>query len=331
MPIHYISALRVLATFLVILIHASTGYLNHFESASFNWNYANVLNSFSRFSIPLFVMISGALLLAKKENLLVFYKRRLVKIFIPFVIWTLIYLIYHFYRYTPFSVLPLSQVIDTSIQKIMHGSSAHLWFLYMIVGLYLAIPFLRMIVHQASQNEIILFILLWTVSLLVMNKEFNKYLPTIDLTTFSGYMGYLFLGYFLAKTEFNGPWWFYLVLAIAIGTLNTWGTLNLSINFSKYTPTFYGYLGINNAILAAAVFLLFKAIIQKPLPRWLLTIDSHSFGIYLVHIIILNAIHPLVTLPVIWKIPVATLSTLALCLFFCVIIRKLPGGKYLTG
>ena len=317
MPIPYISALRVLATVLVILIHASTGYLNRFDPTNFAWNYANTINSFSRFSIPLFVMISGALLLGKKENILDFYKRRLVKICVPFAIWTLIYVIYYFYRYTPFNVLPLSQIVGTSIEKILHGASAHLWFLYMIVGLYLAIPFLRMIVHQANQRELILFIMLWATSLLVMNKEFNKYLPTVDLTAFSGYLGYLFLGF--------------LILAITIGILNTWGTVVVSNNAGTYTPTFYNYLGINNALFAASIFLFFKEIIKKPLPRWTKQIDKHSFGIYLVHIIVLNFVHPLISLPVIWKIPVVTICTLVLCLAVCIIIRKLPAGKYITG
>lgn len=331
MPIPYISALRVLATILVILIHASTGYLNHFDAKAFNWNYANTLNSFSRFSIPIFVMISGALLLGKKENTLDFYKKRLAKICIPFAIWTLIYLIYYFYRYTPFIVLPFPQVVETSIQKILHGASAHLWFLYMIVGLYLAIPFLRMIVHQASQNEMVLLLALWAASLLIMNNEFNSYLPAVDLTVFSGYIGYLFLGYFLAKKDFNVSWWLLLVLAVAVGVLNTWGTFLLSSRAETYTPTYYNYLGVNNALLSAVVFLFFKSVVKKPLPHWIHQIDTHSFGIYLVHIIILNFVHPLITLPVVWKIPAATICTLFLCLIFCMIVRKTPGGRYLVG
>jgi len=331
LPLHYISALRVLATFLVILIHASTGYLNQFNANDFNWNYANTLNSFSRFSVPLFVMISGALLLDKKEKTSAFYRKRLSKICIPFFVWSIIYLIYHFYRYTHFNVLPFSQVIDISIDKLMHGASAHLWFLYMIVGLYLAIPFLRMIIHQASDKEILLFIALWAVALLVMNKEFNKFLPTIDLTMFSGYLGYLVLGYFLRKVVVSAPWWTYLILAITIGLLNTWGSLTVSIQANAYTPTFYNYLGINNAILAALVFLLLKEMITGPLPQWIQQIDKHSFGIYLVHIIILNYVHPLITLPVIWKIPVATLLTLILSFMFCFTVRKIPYGRFITG
>src|SRR5690606_41179250 len=120
-------------------------------------------------------------LLDKKEKTSAFYRKRLSKICIPFFVWSIIYLIYHFYRYTHFNVLPFSQVIDISIDKLMHGASAHLWFLYMIVGLYLAIPFLRIIINQASDKEILFFISLWAVELQYMYIEYTKCLPPIDL------------------------------------------------------------------------------------------------------------------------------------------------------
>ncbi len=81
----YISILRIVAIFLVILIHSSSGYLNSNEFESFDWSYANWLNSFSRFAVPLFVVISGALLLQKDESTGQFYRKRLLKIVPPFL------------------------------------------------------------------------------------------------------------------------------------------------------------------------------------------------------------------------------------------------------
>jgi len=63
----YISVLRIIATIAVIAIHASSGYLNSTDIAGFDWKYANLINSFTRFSVPIFVMLSGALLLTKEE------------------------------------------------------------------------------------------------------------------------------------------------------------------------------------------------------------------------------------------------------------------------
>lgn len=329
--IHYISALRVTATFLVILIHSSTGYLNVFHAQEFDWNYANVLNSFSRFCVPLFVLISGALLLPKKEDSFVFYRKRMSRIVWPFIFWLLVYLVYYFYRYTNIDVLPLPRIVEISADKLLHGSSVHLWFLYMIIGLYLAVPFLQLIVNHASDKEVLLFVILWFVSLIVMDRTFYSYTPKIDFTFFAGYAGYMVLGYLLMKKQIKIPGVLLVALILLIGAGNTWGTWLLSSAANKYTPTLYNYLGPTNAVLASLVFLLFKNGIKQPLPNWLQWIDQHSFGIYLVHIIVLNYIHPLVELPTLWKIPVVSLMTLAVSMLLIKALRILPFGKTISG
>lgn len=329
--IHYISALRILATFLVILIHASTGYLNVFHAHSFDWNYANLLNSFSRFCVPLFVLISGALLLQKREEPLLFYKKRMSRILWPFLFWLLVYLVYYFYRYTQLDVLPLSRIIEISIDKLLHGPSAHLWFLYMIVGLYLAVPFLQILVHEVSDKTLLLFIALWFASLFMLEKSLYAYVPKIDLTFFSGYVGYMLLGYFLATRSVQIPNVVLLIIMVAIGLGNSCGTWFLSQAADRYTPTLYNYLGPTNAVLASAVFLVFKNSVQQPLPRPLQWIDQHSFGIYLVHILVLNYIHPLISWPTAWKIPVVSIITLGISLVLTFGLRKLPLGKTISG
>ena len=80
----YISYLRVIATVYVVLIHASTGFLVHFDATSFNWNYANWINAATRCAVPIFVTITGALLLPKEETTGAFYKKRFPKLFYPF-------------------------------------------------------------------------------------------------------------------------------------------------------------------------------------------------------------------------------------------------------
>lgn len=323
-PVHYISALRVMATFLVILIHASTGYLNQFSAYAFDWNYANVLNSFSRFCVPLFVMISGALLLPKKEETTTFYQKRMSKILWPFLFWIVIYLVYYFYRYTNFEVLPAQRVLEVCIDKVLHGPSAHLWFLYMIVGLYLAIPFLRLIVQAATDRDLILFIILWLASLLLANKSLYSYVPKIDLTFFSGYIGYLVLGYYLSTRQLRIGWPVCLLAFVILGLCALGGTWLLSHNAQRFSPALYNYLGINNALMASCLFLAFQKIITQPLPRWIQAVDLHSFGIYLVHILVLNYLHPLIELSTAWKIPAASLLTLAISFAIIYILRKVP-------
>lgn len=330
--LQYISYLRVLATFCVVVIHASTGYLNIFSANGFDWNYANVLHSFTRFSVPLFVMISGALLLPRQESFSVFYKKRMTRIVWPFLFWSLIYLVYYFYRYTNFEVLPLTRVGEIAADKLLHGTSVHLWYLYMILGVYLALPFVQRLVFTLSESELRWFLVLWFVALFVMNKRLVSYMPSLDLSFFFGYIGYLVLGYWLA---YRAPAVKVSVCVLAIlvlGGLTCWGTWLLSVQVQKYDSLLYGYLFPNNALLAASFFLLFKQLVKKPeLPAWLSFLDSYSFGIYLCHIIILNYIHPLVNLPTLWKIPAVSLVTVLLSALLILLIRKVPGGKYISG
>ncbi|WP_231560984.1 acyltransferase [Sphingobacterium sp. T2] len=178
-----ISYTRAVATVFVILIHASTGFLNRFHAEGFDWNFANWINAATRCSVPLFVMISGALLLSKEEETFSFYKKRLPKLCWPFVFWTVIYMIYYFYRYTHFSTLSSQKIIAIIQDKILHGANAHLWFMYMIIGMYLAIPFVKKIVRQASLREIELFLVLWAVAMFITNKFYYPY--TLRLTYLS--------------------------------------------------------------------------------------------------------------------------------------------------
>ncbi|GHE40982.1 acyltransferase [Sphingobacterium griseoflavum] len=329
--IPYLVTLRVLATFLVILIHASTGYLHTFSANSLDWSYANILNSMSRFSVPLFLLISGALLLDKKEDIFVFYQKRVTRILWPFLFWITVYLVYYFYRYTNVEVLPADRVLEISIEKILHGPSAHLWFLYMIIGVYLAIPFIRILVRHASEKEMYMLLSLWAASLLIMNKSYAAYMPKLDLSFFYGYAGYTVLGYMLAKKAFRVTNGTLAILIIVVILFNTYGTRLYSQSVHGFSPAFYGYLALNNALLASLVFLLCKNLLIKPPPAWLQALDRHSFGIYLVHIIVLNYVHPLVDLPTLYKIPVAALLTMLASFAIIFLLRKIPYGHYISG
>lgn len=333
----YLIYLRVIATVFVVLIHASTGFLYHIDTSAFDWNYANTINAATRCAVPIFVVISGSLLLQKNENIYIFYKKRLPKLFYPFVFWTLVYLIYYFYRYTNFGLLSTEKILSISLDKILHGANAHLWYLYMIIGLYIAIPFIRKIIVQSSIREIELFLLFWILAMCITNKAFYTVTPKLDLTFFSGYIGYLVLGYYLCIKRFrfsNKRLIFastYLLMVI-IGAI---GSYLLHQHTDKLNTFFYNYLLVTTALAAAALFLWIKECTRrtKTIPDWILIIDRYSFGIYLSHIIPLNFLHPLISVYVTtaWVIPLATMATIIASVIITFILRKLPYGKYISG
>lgn len=331
----YIIYLRVIATVFVVLIHASTGFLNHIDTNAFDWNYANWINAATRCSVPIFVAISGSLLLQKDENTLKFYKKRIPKLIYPFLFWTFVYLIYYFYRYTNFESLSLERILTITQDKILHGANAHLWYLYMIIGVYLTIPFLRKIITQSSIKEIELFLLFWLLAMFVSNKGLYTVMPKFDLTFFSGYVGYLVLGYYLTVKSFNKKRIIYILGYFLIIIIIGWGTYLLNQDGKKLNTFLYNYLFPTTALATTFLFLWIKAWKKdnNNTPKWIAIIDRYSFGIYLSHIIPLNFLHPLLSkyMGTAWGIPLATISTIIASVGITYLLRKIPFGRYVSG
>lgn len=135
--------IRAVAISLVVALHISA---NAFSAFGDYWHMYLIYDSLTRSCVPIFFMISGALLLKKNEPALVFYKKRLSKILIPLIFWSYIYLLYRKYYVGEYS-LSLSPV------SILSGPVYyHLWFLYSIVSVYIFIPMLRFYAIHASQQ-----------------------------------------------------------------------------------------------------------------------------------------------------------------------------------
>jgi len=94
-PMHlpWVDLIRVVAIYLVVVVHVSGQLTNIWgEIPNSQWLIADIYGGIARISVPLFFMISGYLLLPRSETLKDFYMRRMTKVLIPFVAWSLIYL-----------------------------------------------------------------------------------------------------------------------------------------------------------------------------------------------------------------------------------------------
>lgn len=209
--------LRIIAGVAVVVIHTTDPFVNKETLfGGFNWHIANILNSVSRVSVPLFIMISGALLLSKKEiEIVSFLKRRVVRIGIPLLFWSFIYLfVYHLPRLSP----------EFFVTAFASGKVEHLYFLIIMLGLYLISPVLTIFLRGASDREIkgiIIYAFIYSFLLSLM----HRIVPTINyqtnsLTLFIPYISYYLLGWYLKNHEYKGKVYKLFYLFVSLGLLN---------------------------------------------------------------------------------------------------------------
>lgn len=348
--------LRNLATIMVIGIHVAAP-VAHAEGADFNshwWWAGNFWNSLTRPAVPLFVMLSGYLLLGKDYPLPDFLKRRFSRVVIPAIFWMLVYCFYNFMAKG--SPATIGEALKSLLTGPVHY---HLWFIYLIIGLYLIYPVLRPWVRVASRQDFLYFFVMcclgtWVYKALAV---FAGMPAGIYFELFTNNCGYFVGGYYLgtfarvnapntlakdAAPESSRPPFFvpnYLPWAlIAVGTASTMlFTYGLNTFFwNKDTLVyFYDYLTPNVAVSAIGWFLLAKqAFDAQPLLPIERDFSAASFGIYFCHVLVMDwwgklgywhsMVHPFfIAVPL--TVMIAAMSFVAICL-----IRVLPGGTRIT-
>jgi surface polysaccharide O-acyltransferase-like enzyme len=273
--VQYANGLRTLAIMAVVMIHVVANLMA--VEISKTWWLANIIDSFARWSVPVFVMVSGALLLGKEEPLSIFFKKRASKIIIPFLFWTFFYEL--FKMRTQIDLFS----IETAIKNIYTGKAYyHLWFLYMIVGIYITTPIFRAIAHKTQ--ILFYFIVIWF--LLCLENTvfyFTSMHVGFKVGMFWGFAGYFLLGYLLAKIELSKK----LMMSIYAG-----GLLGIIITiFGTYWATsskgaldiyWFDYLAPNTVLVSMAVFVFFKQMFNVN-TRFISSFAAASFGIYLIH------------------------------------------------
>ncbi|WP_161569638.1 acyltransferase [Veronia nyctiphanis] len=302
--VFYLDLLRTAAILGVIAIHVTGYFVTNYQTyEGITWWVANVINSSSRFSIPMFLMLSGALLLNGKvaENPLALVKRRVLKLGIPFMIWSLIYFVYKHQVVGDTELSIVSFVENLIVEFATNGIYSHLWFMYVILAVYLVSPFIHRAVYGASEKEIRYLLVIWfVVSILLFsiqqvyahfNDGFRYPLVIIDIPLAARYAGYFILGFYLYRFDIKQAW---RDLAIALGAASLLTTpivtYALTIDAGRLVESFYSPFAVTNCLAAVAIFLLCKQRSWESLPDKLRTLitamSAATFGIYFIHMMI---------------------------------------------
>lgn len=153
----YIEAIRVIAIFLVIFNHTDGYYLYYSNTDNpLTWWFSCLGSVLCRSNVPLFIMITGALLLEKKEPIKVLYKKRICRMAVVLVIFSFFYYMLSVFRNPEkeFSLLDfLKGLLNGSIQE-------SFWYLYLYLGLLMLLPLLRKMAAACTDNELRYLVLL---------------------------------------------------------------------------------------------------------------------------------------------------------------------------
>lgn len=371
----WLDVVRLVAMFTVVCCHSADPF-NFYagdptaDIASIKY-WGAVYGSLLRPCVPLFVMITGALLLPVKEESGPFYKKRISRVFWPFLVWSVLYnlfpwltgvlgfepdVILTFFPYAGEDVT--RQALTVSLGYIgqipMNFSvvDVHMWYIYLLIGLYLYMPIFSAWVEKASEKAKLWFLLGWSVTLFVpyLREYVNPYIwgacswnEFYMLYYFAGFNGYLLLGHYLRHHD----WSFSKILLAGIpmfvvGFGVTFAGFRHITSLPEFTEEqlelFFYYCSPNVVMMTIPIFLLCKKVeihsvwIQKALAN--LTVCG--FGVYMIHyfftgpsVALMRTLH----VPICLQIPLAAVLAFAVSWALVLLIRRLTGktAKYWVG
>ena len=286
----WVDACRVIAIFAVILIHTAVPVVDGYRTIPLDYFLAaNLIDSLSRVSVPLFAMLSGVLVMGYSPDIqLQRMGGRLLRVIVPLVFWSFIYLGWSgFWRVKPLSFLEaISMMLEAPVMY-------HLWFVYMILGVYLLLPLISVISKVILQNQRLAayaFVLWFLINSAPAYYPINL-LSELKLANFLNWAGFFIIGHYVTHASiFNRiPAWLCAVVFI-FASLCTF-FLNWRINAHSSIPneTAYNFLTPNVVLASIAAFLLIQKLqIPGYLDKPLAFISGLVFPIYFMHILVIE-------------------------------------------
>ncbi|MCW4047697.1 MAG: acyltransferase family protein [Candidatus Bathyarchaeota archaeon] len=343
-----VNLIRVVAIVLVIMLHASGEPPANDLQAMMYWLTTTAYNSFAATCVPLFVILSGALLLQPSkvnEPIKVFLKKRFNRIGWAFMFWTAAYFAWRYFANHE------ALTFNSIVQGLLSGAYIHMWFLYLIAGLYLITPVLRLITAYGEQHLLKYLLVLWflgvaVVPLLQLIKVYDLSMIQVNVFVFGGWIGYYILGIYLQKVQLRSSILYGLLILGFAWTMI--GTFLVTFPFNSLGRYYYFYdsLTINMIISTVALFL----ILSKYKPDWpgnnhphvnrvVQAISANILPIYLFHYMILESLQrgyfgfkiSLTILDPIVEVPLITVVTLFITLGLILLMKKVPVLKKIIG
>lgn len=337
----FLDFLRVIAIFAVVFLHSSVKQYNTSDITTNGFMMANLYDSLVRWAVPVFVMISGTLFLDPQKEITIrmIFNKYIKRIIITFIVWSLVYVIAYNKKATIDSILALIK------------GHYHLWYLYLIIGLYLCVPILRPIAANRKITEYFLLLALaftfFVPTVLDVSKmilfhgkdDILKIISAIEnvinskmfLFLVLGYTPYFVLGYYLKNVNISKRLEFFIYALGVIGWISTFILTMQASKIAGKKVNFYSYKYISVLWESIAVYVFAKCRMcltkEGLFQKVIMVLSSASFGVYLVHVLVLDKMYkflPLSSLPTPIVVPVLAVITFLISIVISILINKIP-------
>lgn len=365
----WLDAIKVIAIFMMIAVHCTDNVTPAERSEPWYLLWGSLYGSLMRPAIPLFVMVTGALLLPVKETSGTFYKKRIPRLIVPFLIWSMLYNLFPWITgvigLDPsiindfFAWAEPNQSLSSALENIamipfnFSSFAIQMWYVYLLLGLYLYLPIFSAWVGQASKKEKEFFLVLWSVSLFI--PYLREYLTGNLWGTcswnefglfyyFAGFNGYLLLGHYIIHHTSESSWTKLVAIGIpmfAIGYCVTFfGFKTVTAvpgQTEEMVELFYTYCSPNVLMMTLPIFMMARKIkLKRGLARSITeSISTCTFGIWMSHYLFLGPIYMLfeqIEMHTMTRLVISSILLLTVTWLFVRMIRNLgKTGKWIMG
>lgn len=322
--------LRVFACFLVVLLHVSAHFvIENIESYNFQFTIANFYDSFSRGCVPLFIMLSGGLILNNYENknFQKFYTKSFKRIFIPTMIWSILYIAYSYVLQIGNYILNKNAInyLEPIKNWILGAPFYHMWYLYMLIGLYAVAPLLILLKKEIKQKTYLKL----SVVLLILGAIISLHEQLLWIIQFINYIGYFMIGSSLKEYFSNKKINIKIPLLISGASFfMVFFITEIFVKYNLYNKTLYFYSYLSPFVIFGSISLYIVFLNININLDIFSKLAPHTFNIYLIHAGVLSIISIItfkilkININPVWYIPI-----MSFCVFYISYILSLITNK----
>lgn len=293
----YFDLLNIFACFAVVALHVN-GAVHTFAKTR-NWVSCMFIEALFYFAVPVFFMLTGATLMnyRKRYDTGAFFKKRIFKTFVPFMIWSIIGICWSVFYTKGMKISDINTPAKFISAVINCKGMGIYWFFPALFSVYLTIPLFSLVDEDKRIGKkgiftylILVYIVLNVLLPFVCRLTGIQWNSALNAVSCGGYVVWFLIGYLLANTDINKKFRMLIYILGLIGFfMYFYLTVQNSFKTGKFDKTYAGYMNIPAMLMGTAVFVFFKYgkwnFIDKheKAVRFVRNLSSASFGVYLIH------------------------------------------------